>query len=132
MPESVLKKRKTRDALRAKAEAERKTEKAAAVERRKGMFTRAEAYLKEYKATARAVIDAKRAARAAGDYFVEPEAKLALVVRIRGINGVSPKVRRLPAGRPALPPPRPLPLLARTSVAAGCRRHRVPLPPLPL
>ena len=100
MPESVLKKRKTRDALRAKAEAERKTEKAAAVERRKGMFTRAEAYLKEYKATARAVIDAKRAARAAGDYFVEPEAKLALVVRIRGINGVSPKVRGVVNPRP--------------------------------
>jgi len=59
------------------------------------MFKRAEAYLKEYQTAERAIIDAKRAARAAGDFFVEPEAKLALVVRIRGINGVSPKVRKI-------------------------------------
>jgi hypothetical protein len=30
---------------------------------------------------------------AEGNYYVDPEAKLALVIRIRGINGVSPKVR---------------------------------------
>jgi len=95
VPESILKKRKAREELRAKAVGERKTEKAAGKERRKGMFKRAEAYLKEYQTAERAIIDAKRAARAAGDFFVEPEAKLALVVRIRGINGVSPKVRKI-------------------------------------
>jgi large subunit ribosomal protein L7e len=30
-----------------------------------------------------------------GDFYVEPQAKLAFVVRIRGINGVSPKIRRI-------------------------------------
>lgn len=100
MPESVLKKRKARDELAAKAKAAREVEKKAAGVRREGMFTRAEKYLKEYKAAARAVIDEKRAARAKGDFYVEPEAKLALVVRIRGINGVSPKVRGVVNPRP--------------------------------
>ncbi len=49
----------------------------------------------EYKATEKALVDAKRAARAKGDFFVEPQAKLAFVVRIRGINGVSPKIRKI-------------------------------------
>lgn len=37
----------------------------------------------------------RRAARVTGDYFVDPQAKLAFVVRIRGVNGVSPKVRKI-------------------------------------
>lgn len=41
------------------------------------------------------MIEAKRAARKTGDFYIEPAAKLALVVRIRGINGVSPKIRRI-------------------------------------
>ena len=37
----------------------------------------------------------KRIAKNSGNFYVEPEAKLAFVVRIRGINGVSPKVRKI-------------------------------------
>jgi large subunit ribosomal protein L7e len=95
VPESVLKKRKAREELRATAVAERKKEKAAGKTRRAGMLKRAEQYVKEYRATERATIEARRAARSTGDYFLDPEAKLAIVVRIRGINGVSPKVRRI-------------------------------------
>ena len=59
------------------------------------IFKRAEAYLKEYASAEKQLVSERRAARAAGDYFVDPQAKLAFVVRIRGINGVSPKVRKI-------------------------------------
>ena len=52
-------------------------------------------YLKEYAAAEKTLVAERRAARAAGDYFVDPQAKLAFVIRIRGINGVSPKVRKI-------------------------------------
>jgi hypothetical protein len=35
----------------------------------------------------------RREAKASGSFYVPPEAKVAFVIRIRGINGVSPKVR---------------------------------------
>lgn len=95
VPETVLKRRKARDELKAAALAQRKTEKTAAKTRRAGMLKRAEEYVKEYRTAERSTIEAKRAARAAGDFYVEPQAKLAFVVRIRGINGVSPKVRKV-------------------------------------
>jgi len=37
----------------------------------------------------------KRQARVHGDFYVPEEAKLAFVVRIRGINGVAPKTRKI-------------------------------------
>jgi len=91
----VLKRRKAIDELNARAKAERKAEKASGKVRRAGMLKRAEAYVAEYRKTERDVVAAKRAAREAGDYYVEPQAKFAVVVRIRGVNGVSPKVRKI-------------------------------------
>ena len=91
----MLKKRKARDELRTKALAARKVEKADARKTRTVIFKRAEAYLKEYAESERSLIEARRAARATGDFFVDPQAKLAFVIRIRGINGVSPKVRKI-------------------------------------
>lgn len=95
VPESVLKKRKARDELRTKTLAARKVEKTASKEKRAGAFKRAEAYVAEYAKVESDLVAARRAARAKGDYFVDPQAKLAFVVRIRGINGVSPKVRKI-------------------------------------
>lgn len=37
----------------------------------------------------------RREARAQGGFYVEPEAKLMLVVRIRGINDIAPKSRKI-------------------------------------
>jgi len=37
----------------------------------------------------------RRVAKNSGNFYVESEAKLAFVVRIRGINGVSPKIRKI-------------------------------------
>ena len=95
MPETHLKRAATRDALRTEALAKRKVEKAQSKVRRAGMLQRAEKYVAEYRETERRRVTAKRSARAAGDFYVEPQAKLAFVVRIRGINGVGPKVRKI-------------------------------------
>jgi large subunit ribosomal protein L7e len=95
VPESVLKKRKAQDELRVKALAARKVEKKVAKEKRATIFKRAESYVAEYAKAERELVEARRAARSKGDFFVDPQAKLALVIRIRGINGVSPKVRKI-------------------------------------
>jgi large subunit ribosomal protein L7e len=37
-------------------------------------------------------VQLKRSAKAAGGFYVEPEAKLAFVLRIKGLNKIHPKV----------------------------------------
>jgi large subunit ribosomal protein L7e len=54
------------------------------VEKRKVLMANAEKYHKEYVAADLAVIDAKRKAKAEGNFFVEAEHKVAFVIRIRG------------------------------------------------
>lgn len=62
---------------------------------RREYFKRAETYVREYRRTERDIIRLKRQARKAGNFYVEPEAKVALLVRIKGINAVSPKVKKV-------------------------------------
>lgn len=85
--------------------------------RRKEYFVRAEKYVKQYRTEKRQLIEAKRAAKAEGNFFVEAQPKIAVVTRIRGyalftlclplplpneilifscsILGVSPKPRKI-------------------------------------
>jgi len=44
---------------------------------------------------ARALIDNRRKAKASSQYFVPPEEKIVFVIRVRGIIGVSPKVKKI-------------------------------------
>ena len=53
-------------------------------EKRKVMFKRAESYIKEYRVKERDEIRIKRQSRKTGNFYVEPEANLAFVLRIRG------------------------------------------------
>jgi large subunit ribosomal protein L7e len=53
-------------------------------DKRKTITANAEKYYKEYQGTQQALVDAKRKAKAEGNFFVEPEAKLAFVIRTRG------------------------------------------------
>lgn len=62
---------------------------------RKRAFARAEKYVKEYRAAHSNLARMRRVAREQGAFFREPEAKLAFVIRIRGINGVDPKTRKI-------------------------------------
>ncbi|KAI9509650.1 60S ribosomal protein L7 [Russula earlei] len=95
VPETLLKKRKQNEKAREerleKAAAARKAAKA----KRKVIFKRAESYVKEYLSKEREEIRLKRAARASGDFYVPAQPKVLFVVRIRGINEIAPKPRKI-------------------------------------
>merc|ERR1711916_405387 len=63
-------------------------------DKRNVIFTRAENYVKEYRSKERDEIRLKRLAKKTGNFYVPAEPKLAFVIRIRGINQVSPKVKK--------------------------------------
>ncbi|KAG0479438.1 hypothetical protein HPP92_010206 [Vanilla planifolia] len=95
VPESVLKKRKREEkwALekKEKAEADRKKNR----ENKKLIFKRAEQYAKEYEKQEKELIRLKREARIKGGFYVSPESKLLFIIRIRGINAMHPKTRKI-------------------------------------
>merc|ERR1719330_1042797 len=95
IPENILKKQQ-RDAKLLKAladeRAQAKKDRAAA---RKIAATNATKYAKEYADADKAVVDAKRAAKKAGNFYVDAQAKIALVVRTRGIHKLSPKQKKI-------------------------------------
>ena len=68
---------KERKDLRDKAKKERAS-------KRKTIEANAERYFKEHQASQQKLIDDKRKAKAAGNFFVEPEAKIAIAIRTRG------------------------------------------------
>jgi len=94
-PESVLKKRKTVSALKSQTVKSRtlRAKKGATI--RKTIFKRAEKYVKEYRQSASSLVRFKRQAKNAGNFFIEPEAKVVFVVRIRGINAISPQPKKI-------------------------------------
>lgn len=62
---------------------------------RREVFKRAEAYAKEYRAQEADKIRLRREAKRKHGFYVEDEAKVAFVVRIRGINDMHPKSRKI-------------------------------------
>ncbi|KAL5532594.1 RPL7 [Sanghuangporus sanghuang] len=95
VPETLLKKRKQNEKAREEritaAAAARKAQKA----KRKVIFKRAEAYVKDYQAKEKEEVRLRRAARSAGDFYVPAEPKVYFVIRIRGINEIAPKPRKI-------------------------------------
>jgi large subunit ribosomal protein L7e len=95
IPENIAKKA-VRDAKmlaalskhRSDSKADRKAKRATAA-------ANAEKYAKEYATADAELIKSKRDAKKAGNFFVEPEAKIAFVIRIRGINKLSPKQKKI-------------------------------------
>uniref|UniRef100_H0XYY6 Large ribosomal subunit protein uL30 n=1 Tax=Otolemur garnettii TaxID=30611 RepID=H0XYY6_OTOGA len=61
--------------------------------RRKLIYGKAKHYHKQHRQRYRTEIWMARVARKAGNFYVPAKPKLAFLIRIRGINGVSPKVR---------------------------------------
>ncbi|KAI9263302.1 ribosomal protein L30, ferredoxin-like fold domain-containing protein [Phascolomyces articulosus] len=95
VPETLLKKQKADAKAAEKATADKAALKKAAIVRRRQYVKRAAKYAREYKATERKEIDLKRQAKANGSYYVAAQPKLAFVVRIRGINNIAPKPRKV-------------------------------------
>lgn len=94
-PESVLKKQATQKKL-ADAKAAAEKEAAAKAEADVAKFAaNAEKYDKAYQAEQRAAIDNRRKAKIDGGFYVPAQPKLALIIRIRGTIGVSPKAKKV-------------------------------------
>merc|ERR1719411_1247449 len=94
-PESTKKKEKALAAIaaeRAKAKVEARK---AFRQKRDRIIKKARKYDKEYKDAERNLIDMRRQAKAEGNYYFEPEPKVAFAIRIRGINRMSPKVKKI-------------------------------------
>ncbi|MBZ3879415.1 60S ribosomal protein L7 [Sciurus carolinensis] len=80
VPETLKKKRRNNAELKA---------------RRKLIYEKVKHYYKEYRQMYRTEIRMARMARRASNFYVPAEPKLAFVIRIRDINGVSPKVHKV-------------------------------------
>ena len=94
-PESLLKKRKASEEQKARRAKAALLNKNRSRSKRKVMFQRAEKYIKEYRAKERTEIRLAREAKKHDNFYVPPEPKTAFVVRIRGINGVHPRPRKV-------------------------------------
>ncbi|KAJ9693324.1 hypothetical protein PVL29_012189 [Vitis rotundifolia] len=84
-PESVLKKQKRSKEWTLKKNAEN----------RKLIYSRAKQYAKEYEEQQKELIQLKREAKLKGGFYVDPEVKLLFIIRIRGINAMHPKTRKI-------------------------------------
>eukprot|EP00268_Persea_americana_P039993 TRINITY_DN3968_c0_g1_i1.p1 TRINITY_DN3968_c0_g1~~TRINITY_DN3968_c0_g1_i1.p1 ORF type:complete len:246 (+),score=50.60 TRINITY_DN3968_c0_g1_i1:63-800(+) len=95
IPESVLKKRKRSEEWELAKKQELEAKKKKNKENRKLIFNRAEQYAKKYEEQERELIRLKREAKLKGGFYVNPEAKLVFIIRIRGINAMHPKTRKI-------------------------------------
>merc|ERR1712198_484444 len=94
IPETLLKRRKNLEAIKASRAVATLKQRKTLKEKRRVIFKRAEQYTKEYRAKERDEIRLRRMAKRNGNFYVPAEAKLAFVIRIRGVNQVSPKVKK--------------------------------------
>jgi len=95
VPETLLKKRKIRAAIRAATAKNRVNQVKAAKVKKTEIFKRAEKYVNEYRRLQRTEVQLKREAKKVGNFYVPDEPKLAFVVRIRGINKIHPRPRKV-------------------------------------
>merc|ERR1719430_1783141 len=94
VPETLLKRRKNLERIKATRAAAIVKQRKALKDKRRVVYKKAEKYAKEYRAKERDEVRLRRMAKRDGNFYVPAEAKLAFVIRIRGINQVSPKVKK--------------------------------------
>jgi 60S ribosomal protein uL30 len=95
VPETLLKQRKQNAELRQQRILAAAGRKKAARARRVLAFRRAESYVAEYRRMEKSDRSNRLVAKLHGNFYVPDEPKLAIVVRIRGITGVSPKPKKV-------------------------------------
>ena len=93
--ESFLKKQKRKEEWALAKKQEFEATKKKNVENRKLIFNRAKLYAQEYEEQQKELIRLKREARLKGGFYVNPEAKLLFIIRIRGINAIDPKTKKI-------------------------------------
>jgi large subunit ribosomal protein L7e len=94
-PESVLKKQAAQAKIAAEAVAAVAANKAKKIADVAAATAKAEKYAAEYAAAEKEAVDNRRKAKAAGGFYVPAQPKVALIIRIRGIIGVSPKAKKV-------------------------------------
>ncbi|KAJ1820253.1 60S ribosomal protein L7 [Coemansia sp. RSA 2675] len=94
-PETVLKQRKHAEKTAAEKAAAAAASKKERKQKRQVIFKRAEQYVKEYRQLERSEIRLRRQAKQTGNFFVPAQAKLAFVIRTKGINKIAPKPRKV-------------------------------------
>lgn len=95
IPETLLKKRKIRAALRASSLKSKIKHRETLKKKKETIFKRAEQYLLEYRKHKRTELALKREAEKSGNFYVPNEPKLAFVIRIKGINKIHPRPRKV-------------------------------------
>jgi len=95
VPETLLKKRKTDAKAREDRLAAALKVRKNRLAKRKIIFKRADTYVKEYLEREREEVRLRRVAKAAGDYYVPAQPKLYFVIRIKGINNLAPKPKKI-------------------------------------
>ncbi|XP_059459095.1 large ribosomal subunit protein uL30y [Corylus avellana] len=95
IPESLLKKRKREEDWALAKKQNLEVTKKKNTENRKLIYNRAKKYAEEYEEQEKDLIRLKREAKLKGGFYVDPEAKLLFIVRIRGINAMHPKTRKI-------------------------------------
>merc|ERR1712223_1662547 len=95
VPETILKRRKRQQENKATRAAALAKERVDRRKKRVDHFKRAEKYVKEYRERERDELSLAREAKKAGNFYIPSEPELAFVMRIRGINQVAPKVRKV-------------------------------------
>jgi len=94
-PETVLKRRKDAAATREQKLAATKERKASNKAKRQVVFKRAEQFVNEYRKKEREEIRLRRAAKSSGEFYVPAQPKVYFVIRIKGINNLAPKPRKI-------------------------------------
>jgi len=95
VPETVLKNRKIRAEAEAKAQEARKKVALLSKAAKGKAIDRAQKYAAEYRKSQRTELRLRREAKAAGNFYVPEQAKLAFVVRIKGINKMHPRPKKV-------------------------------------
>ncbi|XP_057742873.1 60S ribosomal protein L7-2-like [Arachis stenosperma] len=93
--ESLLKKQKREEEWALKKKEEFNAAKKKRAESRKLIYNRTKQYAKEYQEQEKELIQLKREAKLKGGFYIDPEAKLLFIIRIRGINAMDPKSRKI-------------------------------------
>jgi large subunit ribosomal protein L7e len=95
VPETLLKRRKRTEIQKAESRKRKEALLKKRLNNKKVAFTRAEQYVKEYRDAELAEIKLRREAKKNNSFYIPPESKIAFVVRIKGINALPPKVRKI-------------------------------------
>ena len=94
-PASLVKKEKRDANLAARKTTVAQKRKALEAVKRRAIIKRTSKYYKQYAAAEKEEVRIRREAKANGNYYVPAEPRLAFVIRLRGVNNIPPKPRKI-------------------------------------